>query len=88
MANNAVTTAKIANGQVQIEDFTGGAVEPNVKVVEGHTFTVDAGEPGFAEANCPNGYTLTGGGYSAGGVIDVNGTTHSMWKKAGLRIHG
>lgn len=72
LADNAITTAKIANGQVQIEDLAGGAVKPNVKVVEGHSVTVDAGESGFAEAHCPNGYTLTGGGYNAGSVIDVN----------------
>jgi len=72
LANDAVTSPKIKNGQVETEDIANGAVKPNVKMVEGHNVVVNPGEVEYATADCPTGYTLTGGGYTAGNSLDVD----------------
>jgi hypothetical protein len=72
LADDAVTSPTIKNGGVATEDIASGAVKPNVKMAEGHYVVVDPSEVGYATADCPTGYTLTGGGYRAGNLIDVD----------------
>jgi hypothetical protein len=70
LADNAVTSPKIADGTIQEQDIAdgvipdGGGVQPTVHEVRA-IGTVAAHGVGRADAICPDGEIVTGGGFSS-----------------------
>jgi hypothetical protein len=68
LANNAVTAAKIADGSIQEEDIAAGVISSggiqDTHRVEGETVFIPAGTLAGADAGCPDGEILTGGGFT------------------------
>ena len=75
LADNAVTSNKIKNGEVKAEDIAAGVipdgVQPTVHEVR-VIGSVDAHSTGRADATCPDGEIVTGGGFVSG---ILNGVT-------------
>lgn len=63
MANDAVTSLKIKNGEVKTEDLASGAVTLKAHRVTGSDLEVAPGHSEISSARCPSGKILLGGGY-------------------------
>jgi hypothetical protein len=85
LATDAVTSSKIKNGEVKAEDIaagvipSGGGALPNVHVVLSGPVDIPAGGSGFAQANCPDGEKVTGGGYSTNERATNNFPDGNSW---------
>ena len=74
LANDAVTSNKIKNGEVKAEDIAdgvipdggGGAIQLNVHSVTSELKVVEGNSLGVQTVDCPVGEVLTGGGFTSG----------------------
>jgi hypothetical protein len=82
-----VASVDIGDGQVATGDIANDAISPNVQIVASNVVGIPANGFDNAQANCPPGMLVTGGGYSAGSNVEVdfNGPEGSTaWNVRGI----
>ena len=91
LANDAVTSSKIKNGEVKAEDIAPGVipsgVQPTVHRVDGEFVHVAPNSDAQAEAICPDGELITGGGYDGNPGTSLSLSLPVDGNKWVVRVH-
>jgi hypothetical protein len=83
--DNSITSAKIKDGEVKTQDLADGAIQLNAHIVQGEITDVPT-EGVDADAVCPDGEILTGGGFRITGNIQLASMSTAPNTQDTLRI--